>query len=90
MELLPGDEFECTAKYTLSQDDVDSGEREDQVSISGVARDMNSTEVRGSSIHGVITANLATMRKAVLGSNWYVVREIWEGSNDVLGALRLS
>lgn len=45
-ELLPGVEFACEATYTLTQADVDAAEVMNIASVSGVARDVENTEVR--------------------------------------------
>ena len=45
MELLPGVEFACEAVYSLTQADVDAAEVMNTVTVSGVARDVDSTEV---------------------------------------------
>lgn len=45
-ELLPGVEFACEASYILTQADVDAAEVMNTASVSGVAGDVESTEVR--------------------------------------------
>lgn len=45
-ELLPGVEFACEATYILTQADVDAAVVMNNASVSGVARDVESSEVR--------------------------------------------
>lgn len=45
MVLLPGDYFDCVKTYVLTQGDVDYGRIVNKASVSGIARDVKSTEV---------------------------------------------
>lgn len=56
MELLPGVEFACEATYSLTQADVDAAEVINTASVSGVARDVESTEVRLNSANNLRTS----------------------------------
>lgn len=45
--LIPGGEFVCTAIYKLTQWDVDAGEVHNLATVTGVAQDGKSSQVRG-------------------------------------------